>query len=318
MTNDDEYPEITHCLKQLADVQPPPEATRQAIERTNKALLGEERDARNQARAFLRFRITKAVLQMNPTWRAVAAAVLAALLVASGWAADRIYQGLVEGRRIDMATRFLPGPQPGEWLGVRGPDTSSPDWRREEVEQEQVHKLIDQGKYQFVRTVDTERGYRFFLYRFALPNGRKVDFPLPMSLDGIKSWREWEQKRKEQGDRQFQAFRSALKNGKLRVVNIVIEPMHICRHAETGKILNVEQVTPVDGPLMALATEDGTAGPLYETTWEEHLALVRQGKRELLGVKALEYYVYEFTLPDGTKATESSAEDIRKRSKEIP
>ncbi len=67
----------------------------------------------------------------------------------------------------------------------------------------------------------------------------------------------------------------------------------------------MQRVDLPDGRQLAIAQEVQEPEPAgwtsYETTWQEHLDAIRDGRRKLLDAEIIKDYWYEMALEDGSK-----------------
>jgi hypothetical protein len=69
-------------------------------------------------------------------------------------------------------------------------------WRTPPVlgNDEELDKLIQEKKYEFVNTFDSRSGEKQYVYRLTYPDGRQVARNFSMSLDNVSSWADYQKK----------------------------------------------------------------------------------------------------------------------------
>ena len=79
--------------------------------------------------------------------------------------------------------------------------------------------------------------------------------------------------------------------------------IHICRDVASGKKFKVQRIQLADHTEIAFPRADYGAIPpsVKQTSWQEHLQAIRDGKRQLLKLETVNSYTYEMTADDGTK-----------------
>jgi hypothetical protein len=79
--------------------------------------------------------------------------------------------------------------------------------------------------------------------------------------------------------------------------------VHLCRDVATSQKFKVQRISLGGGKEIAFPRTDYSGIPtgVKETTWQEHLQAIREGKRELLDLETTNSYTYEMISDDGTK-----------------
>jgi len=255
-----------------------------------------------------------AVLKASRGTKVAAAILGAAMLVAAGWGAERVYnmvakkyfeRATTEGPALEITT---PDGKTAFMATVYGGSRPCDPSAAEEARQreEEVKALIAAGKYEFVKSFESSgSGGTSYVYRFKLANGEELHQNFFCPLEQVTSWEDYEQKVKQQFERRSQAIAQAISKGNFRLLDIGLIKEHICLDPSTREKLSVLEVGLPDGPKTAMVHTYpiGESTRWYETPWEEHLREIEQGRRELLDVKITRSYTYQITLEDGTKTT---------------
>jgi len=238
-----------------------------------------------------------------------AGVVVAVVLVATGWTAERVYRSITENNveleRIDVPPESLPdGSMLGGAFGVATyipsdapPGIAEAARRRHE----EMKQLIAEKKYEFVRTLELPSEMKQYEYRFTFADGKTTRrFFIP--LENVASWDDYVRELKEQAKQRQKAFTKALSAGKFRLLDLDADVTHVCRDAVSKKQLMVMRVRHFDGDEDSLVFPDGWDGSHYSTSWKDHLEAIRQGRRVLLDLSTDTSMTYEITLDDGSKA----------------
>ena len=167
----------------------------------------------------------------------------------------------------------------------------------------EMDKLIKDKKFEFVKTFESRSGEKQYVYRFTYPDGRRVNRNFSVPLDGVSSWADYQKKEQLQREQRNERISQALTSGRFRLLNLEVMQIHICRDAASGTEFKVQRIQRADGSEIAFPRAD--YGPIpaavKETSWQEHLQAIRDGKRELLKLETTNSYTYEMTADDGTK-----------------
>jgi hypothetical protein len=264
------------------------------------------------------------VFLMSKTQKTAAAVLVAVALAATAWAAEKAVQFVLEGRPVKIRvksppkTTTLPGADGNTMIMTGTVESESavevtteggtgPFTREQWTE---LDKLIAAEKYKLLGKAETPAGTKC-TYRFTFSDGATKDWPFFMPLDGIKSLADYNKKYQQYDAARQAAMRKAMIAGRYRLINV--EPIleHLCVDVASGKEIRVLQIRMPDGSEIASArfAEPVTAPrrfpseeTQYETSWQEHLDLIKSGKRKLIDARVLKSYWYEVTLDDGSKA----------------
>jgi len=275
------------------------------------------------------------VFLMSKTQKTAAAVLVAVALAATAWAAEKAVQFVLEGRPVKIksypgkvlmmgtaadgnvtqtktadGTMTMTGENvyTGVTVVTAGTARSStgPFTREQWTE---LDKLIAGKKYKLVSKAETCLGTEY-KYRFTFSDGTTKDWPFFLPLDDVKSLADYKEKSARYEAKRREAMDKALVKGDYRLINVELILEHLCVDVRSGKEIRVLQIRMPDGSEIASArfAELSTAphtGPWeetqYETSWQEHLDLIKAGKRKLIDARVIKDYWYEMTLDDGSK-----------------
>ncbi len=257
-----------------------------------------------------RFRMTRLM-------KLAAGVLIAVSLVATGWAAEKVYQKIMKkSYYVELETSSSPsvklpdGPDgPHSMVSFSTTGTTipedSPAGSTEKVKRhhELMKQLIAEKKYKFIRTFEYPPGSETqYVYGFTFPAGDNLHMNFTMPLEDVTSWEDYLQKRKEQQRQRNEKISKAIAAGKFRLLDVEPLVIHVCTEADSEQKLLVQCIGLPDGKEIALVRGEAASVPVYQTSWQDHLQLVRQGERVLLGLQIVERYTYEITLDDGSTA----------------
>ncbi|MGD0655888.1 MAG: hypothetical protein ABSA16_16245 [Thermoguttaceae bacterium] len=168
---------------------------------------------------------------------------------------------------------------------------------------DEIRKLIAEKKYKFLSVFEDNNGDKQYVYRFNFSDGSNTGMNFSMRLEDVSSWDDYQRKQDEQRQLRHDRINQAIASGKFRLINVEAMQVHLCRDAKSKQEFKVQRIPIRDGKEIALPRGDyGKIPPsVMETSWQEHLELIRQGKRELLELETVNNYTYEMTADDGTK-----------------
>jgi len=258
--------------------------------------------------------------RMPPTMKAAAGLMLAAMLIGTGWAAEKIY---IKWNGVSFTLESHPGRSVtlpngatlnlgGHTLGHEESGDISPDVQKAvetaKRHHEEDNKLIAEKKYKFVKTFEylSETNY---VYTFTYADGSHTTTTVQLPLENMTSWDDYEQKLKEQAEK----IEKAVLAGNFRLIDVNTIDCWICRDVDSNERLNVRHAL-LPGYNYAHATLEAANDPkqIQEMTWQQHLKAIREGKREILGTKNETVYTYEAALEDGSKATFTQDHPLKK------
>ena len=257
----------------------------------------------------------KGSFRMTRLVKVAACVLIAASLVATGWAADKVYQRITkrstyvelenyesppvkfpdrrDGFLSSMSTSVV-----GTWLPEGAPPGSEEEVKRRH---EIMKQLIAEKKYEFIKTLEIPPGSQTqYVYRFALPDGDHIAMNFCMRLENVTSWEDYLHESKEQLRQRNEKISKAIAAGRFRLLDVEPITTHVCRDADSDEKLLAQRIELSDGKEIASLRGEAAVKPEYQTSWQDHLKAIRQGERVLLDLRITENYTYEITLPDGT------------------
>lgn len=240
-----------------------------------------------------------------------AGVLIAAALVAAGWTAEKLYRSVakksyyLELERFDEPPVTLPDGSTMGWGGSIGTmiPADAPPGSAEKAKKhhEEMKQLIAQKKYELVKTHEMPPGEKQYVYRFSLADGTPHVLNFSIPLENVVSWDDYLQKTKEHRKQWGAKIYKAFAAGKFRL--LAVEPMliHVCREVDSSQKILVQRITLLDGKQIASVRRENANSPEYQTSWQDHLEAVRQGKRVLLEEQqTAKILTYEVTLEDGS------------------
>jgi hypothetical protein len=281
------------------------------------------------------------IFLMSRAQKVAAAILLALLLAATGWAAEKVVEAVIEGRPVHVHTKtesttLLMGTDTyGTYVGVTTIRDVPPGTTNQAgsgimtgvgtmtmessggagvspftpAQRQELRKLIAEKKYQRIGKSETPRGTEY-LYRFVFSDGTVKPWPFYLPLEEFASVDDYNQKYDVYEARRQEAMQKALAKGHYRLVNVELILVHECLDVATGKTIEVQKIPLPDGSQIASAKEVKPWVPsptgeseetFYEMTWQEHLDSIKAGRRKLLDARVVKDFWYEMTLEDGSK-----------------
>jgi hypothetical protein len=248
------------------------------------------------------------VFRRMPSLVKLAAAVLvAAVLIGTGWAAEKIYK-MVTSEQIVIAHVA----QSGNTTTQFSTSAANPAEEEKKVNEE-VRQLVALKKYKLVETIHHPDGRVSYVYFFRLSDGGRLKWKMPPPrLEDVASWDEYEQKSKEYSDQRQKEIEKAIASGRGRLIDILVTEIHECRDVGTHERLDVHRSRPE-------CPQEGTHDWAYvypggyekyekpgdhvfkTSSWQDHLNAIRDGKRKLLDIRLVKEGVYETVREDGSK-----------------
>ena len=129
--------------------------------------------------------------RMSTMMKLAAVVLVAAVLVGTGWTAEKIYK-MVSSEHAVILHRG-PSGRTTEF----GTNSANPAKEEKRADKE-IRQLVAQKKYKFVRTIDLPRGDKLNVYYFYLSDGTRVKWKnYPPRLEDVASLDEYEQKSAE-------------------------------------------------------------------------------------------------------------------------
>lgn len=258
-----------------------------------------------------RFRLTRLM-------KLAAGLLIATLLVATGWAAEKVYQKItkksffVELEKSELPSVKLPdGPDgPNSMSSISILSTTIPeDAPAGSVEKARMHHemmkaLIADKKYEFIKTFEIRPGSpKEYSYQFTFPNGEQMSMNFSMPLEDVTSWDDYLQKSKEQKRQRNEQISKAIAAGKFRLLDVEPLTTHVCLDVDTSQKLLVLRVKLPDGNEIAMIRGETADVRPYQTSWQDHLEAIRRGERVLFKLQIVKSYTYEITFQDGSTTT---------------
>jgi hypothetical protein len=252
----------------------------------------------------------------------VAAALAAVIiLIGTGWAAERIYQMFftkiwvtLEG--APMSESKLPDGKSLYRMELSGTVVVAADPKALETAKrhhEEIKQLVAQKKYDLIKTSEV-LGRKEYLYKFTFADGSHTTMNFSMPLDEVASWEDYVQKQEQKEKERQEQINKALAAGRFRLIDTDVALIHICREVATNQNYRIQRIPLPDPKEKALRREialyrpfdveaEAKSATMPQTSWQEHLDAVRDGKWELLSVETIPSYQYEVVLDDGSKTS---------------
>jgi hypothetical protein len=258
---------------------------------------------------------------MSPMTRTIVVLLAAAMLVGTGWAAEKIFEKLTKvvvdledsGKSELKYSLTLPDGTTQNFTSTHSDSTTvsvpnDPVERQIAIEaakkqREEMKILIAEKKYEFVKESKYPSGETSYTYKFKLDDGKEFQDDFWVRLETVTSWDEYLQKEKETRIQCQNEIGKAIKAGRFRLIDLFTYQIQLCRDVKTGHKISVLRIDCDDGRVIAFLTySDNGELVKEEESWHDHLKALRDGKRELLGLDDLgKEYKYEVILDDGSK-----------------
>ena len=272
----------------------------------------------------------------SPKRKIAFACCAALLLVASAWGAEKAYKKIAtffankhESVIVDSVSlkKVMPDGSvraSGSVLSMSvGSGAEDPAFADEKARQqfEEMKELVDRGEYKFINShlssceplISPSGVIKTYIYKFTLANGEEFHWNFICPLEEVASWEEYRQKKVERLEKIKERFRQrtkatseAIAAGRVRLIEIIDVEVHICKEVNSGKKLRVQRVVLANGDESAAINPYPSGGSVgsrsHSTSWQDHLAAIDNGTRELIERKINKLYMYEATLADGTTA----------------
>jgi len=268
--------------------------------------------------------LSERITHMHRAVKVAAALVAALALVATGWAAEKVYEA-IQGRPVRTKLEAMVEEEPivlsdgRTVVGVTtvGTMTTADGTGATGVEEQQIDALIRRGEYRLMREVAQANGETVHVYAFTLGDGRVVHRAFATRLDEVTSMADYREKQASRLRARHRAIREAVAKGDYRLLDVEPLLVHLCTDVASGREIEVQRIDLPDGRTIALARDAQEAlrsvsetDVSYETDWEAHLEAVRGGRRTLRGARIVRRYTYEVTLADGTSVRHSYGGDL--------
>ncbi len=251
--------------------------------------------------------------------KATAALAAVVILIGTGWAAEKIYEKFFT--RVSVILERSPT---REWkladgtklhvVGMIGTDANADDPKAVETAKrhhEEMKQLLAQKKYDFIKTHEI-MGQKQYVYKFTFADGSHDNTNFSMPLDNVVSWEDYQRKEAQKEKQRQEQINKALAAGRFRLIDTDVILIHICREVATNQKYRIQRIPLRDRKEKSLHREialyrpfdvgaEQKATTMPETSWQDHLDAVRDGKWELLSEETTPTYQYEVVLDDGSK-----------------
>lgn len=252
--------------------------------------------------------------RISPALRTALAALVAILLIGSGWAAEKIYEQMTirvevskpkeitlpDGTKAYSTVASVVDVNPNDPKSVEKADrTLKESLAAEEKRQDAMQKAIAAGRF---RLIDVESNITHE-YRDAGSDKTLQIMRLPNKdvgqIIGASSVNNSCEKNASRGG----GAAAEGKNGKTAIVFDVVA-------SGSSKAVTTTARRAKDGAMTVVVDGSGVAGATMP--WKDHLRMIREGKRTLLHATVQPFYVYELTLDDGSKASYWCSFELKK------
>jgi len=281
-------------------------------EQLKERLLAHAQSAQPRRKEMIRFAGRFSMLKVAATLAAVM------ILIGTGWAAEKIYQKFFTKVSVTLErspTREWKLPDGRNLITVGWTGTELPDdpkaLETAKRHHEEMKQLLAQKKYDFIKTYEF-MGRNEHVYKFTFADGSHANMNFSMPLDNVVSWEDHQQKQEQKEKQRQEQINKALAAGRFRLIDTDVMLIHICREVATKQKYRIQRIALPDRKEKALYREialyrpfDGGAEEktttMPQTSWQDHLDAVRDGKWELLSQETIPSYQYEVVLDDGSK-----------------
>jgi len=282
-------------------------------EQLKERLLAHAQSAQPRRKEMIRFAGRFSMLKVAATLAAVM------ILIGTGWAAAMFYQKFFT--RVSVILERSPTQQwklpdgTNMFIGrMIGTDVNSDDPKALETvkrHHEEMKQLVAQKKYDFIKTFEF-MDQKEYVYKFTFADGSHDNTNFSMPLDNVVSWEDYQQKQEQKQKQRQEQINKALAAGRFRLIDTDVILAHICREVATKQEYRIQRIPLPDPKDKALHREIALYRPfdvgawektttMPQTSWQDHLDAVRDGKWELLSEETIPSYKYEVVLDDGSK-----------------
>ncbi len=282
-------------------------------EQLKQRLLAHAQSPQPRRKEMIRFAGRFSVLKVA----AGLAAVM--ILIGTGWAAAMIYEKFftkvaVILERSPMRESKLPDGRNlyiSRMIGTVGDLDDPKAVETVKRRHEEMKQLLAQKKYDFIKTYEI-MGRKEHVYKFTFADGSHANMNFSMPLDNVVSWQDYQKKEEQKQNQRQEQINKALAAGRFRLIDTDVTLLHICREVATNQKYRIQRIPLPDPKEKSLHRETALYRPfdfgaeektttMPETSWQEHLDAVRDGKWELLSEETMPTYQYEVVLDDGSK-----------------
>ncbi len=282
-------------------------------EQLKQRLLAHARFAQPRRKEMIKFAGRFSMLKVAATLAAVM------ILICTGWGAEKMYQKFFNKVSVTLEhspTREWRIPDgrnlfTSELIGtvVDPDDTKSVETAKRH--HEEMKQLLAQKKYEFVKTYEF-MGRKEHAYKFTFADGSHTNMNFSMPLDNVVSWEDYQQKQQQKEKQRQEQINKALAAGQFRLIDSDVILTHICREVATNQKYRIQRISLPNPKEKALYREIALYRPfdvgaeektttMPQTSWQDHLDAVRDGKWELFSEETIPSYKYEVVLDDGSK-----------------
>ncbi len=282
-------------------------------EQLKQRLLAHAQSAQPRSKEMIRFAGRFSMLKVAATLAAVM------ILIGTGWAASKIYEKFFTKVSVTLErlpTREWKLPDGRNMHTVGGIVTELPDdpkaLETARRHHEEMKQLLAQKKYDFIKTYEF-MGRKEYVYKFTFADGSDANKNFSMPLDSVVSWEDLQQKQEQKQKQRQEQINKALAAGRFRLIDTDVMLLHICREVATKQKYRIQRIALPDPKEKALYREIALYRPfdvgaeeektttMPQTSWQDHLDAVRDGKWELLSEETIPSYQHEVVLDDGSK-----------------
>ena len=282
-------------------------------EQLKQRLLAHAQSAQPRRKEMIRFAGRFSMLKVAATLAVVM------ILIGTGWAAAKIYEkfftkvSVILERSPTQESKLPDGTIlfTGRLIGTIGNPDDPKALETVKRHHEEMKQLLAQKKYDFIKTYEI-MGQKQYLYKFTFADGSHSGMPFSMPLDSVVSWEDYQKKEGQKQNQRQEQINQALAAGRFRLIDTDVTLIHICREVATNQKYRIQRISLPDPKEKSLHREialyrpfdvgaEQKATTMPQTSWQDHLDAVRDGKWELLGEETMPSYQYEVVLDDGSK-----------------
>jgi hypothetical protein len=173
----------------------------------------------------------------------------------------------------------------------------------------EMKDLIAQKRgYRLLKVYGEEKtGGKLYKYLFTYSDGSQGFKEFSISLEDVKSWDDFLDKRQAEEDERNEKIYRAIVAKRYRLRHTTTRYSFVCQDTDSTEKYRVLFLPGRKGnhraaivPFEEKAGEQAAATP-RTTSWQEHLQAVRKGERKVLQQETRKTYYYEMFLDDGSK-----------------
>jgi hypothetical protein len=179
-----------------------PDRTQQDQLKQRLLKLSEVAQPRRMPMRFASFKKMSSFMKLS------AAALAAAILIGTGWAAEQIYERfiVVTLESPPPKVRKLPNGKTisvGRMVGTKIDSEDPAALETAKRHHEEMKQFITEKKYKFLKTFQDINGNTQYIYQFQYADGTKGGMNFPFPLEDVASWEEAERKQDEMAEKQL-------------------------------------------------------------------------------------------------------------------